>query len=224
MPKTVKPPRAYSSERRAEQARETRMRMLGAAKKLFLEEGYGATTIAAIAREAGVAVQTVYAVFGSKRQLLSDLVDVSIVGDDLPIPMRDRPIVRETEAEPDCHKKIERMGVHLTETLRRTAEITVILRGAAGVDADAAAVFQKGVRERLRGMTEFAAHLARSGCLRNDLDPAHAADVLSLHMDPASFHWFVHERGWTDEQYARWYIDTVSAAILKPRPKGARKR
>src|SRR5687767_11182338 len=100
MPKSVKGPRQYTSERRSEQARETRRRILDAARELFLEQGYGATTISAIASRAGVAVQTVYAVFGSKRQLLSDLVDVSIVGDDLPIPMLKRPDVREVNAEP----------------------------------------------------------------------------------------------------------------------------
>jgi TetR/AcrR family transcriptional regulator of autoinduction and epiphytic fitness len=82
--------RRYASPRRQEQARQTRRAILDAAAKLFVEPGYAATPLTAVAAEAGVAVQTVYAVFGSKRQLLSDLVDVTLAGDDERVAMADR--------------------------------------------------------------------------------------------------------------------------------------
>jgi hypothetical protein len=77
--------RRYESTRRQEQARQTRRAILGAAGKLFVDPGYAATPLTAVAAEAGVAIQTVYAVFGSKRQLLSELIDVSVAGDDEPM-------------------------------------------------------------------------------------------------------------------------------------------
>lgn len=79
--------RTYNSSRRKEQARLTSRQIVGAARKLFIDRGYSGATIEAIAQEAGVAAETVYAAFGNKRAILSKLIDVSIVGDDESIPL-----------------------------------------------------------------------------------------------------------------------------------------
>ena len=93
------PKRRYDSTHRQEQARQTRLEIIQAARKLFFEHGYSGTSIEAIAQEAGVAVETVYGIFGSKRQILFSLVDYSLTGDDLPVPLLKRGEIQETLAE-----------------------------------------------------------------------------------------------------------------------------
>jgi len=95
MSKTVKPRRAYDSSRRREQALATRRAVLDAARDRFVEGGYVATTIDAIAERAGVSPETVYATFRNKRTLLSALLDVAMAGDDDPVPILERPWVQQ---------------------------------------------------------------------------------------------------------------------------------
>src|SRR5262245_11953732 len=93
--------------KRAEQARATRRRIIGRARQLFLEQGYAATTVDQIAAAAGVAVQTVYFHFGSKRTVLKEVMDVAAVGDYEPVPLLDRPWLREVRDQPDPRRALE---------------------------------------------------------------------------------------------------------------------
>ena len=206
--------RRYDSSRRREQAGQTRAAILAAAGRLFVDPGYAATTLAAVAAEAGVAVQTLYAVFGSKRRLLSDLVDVTIAGDDAPVELSRRAFVAEVEAQPDGPAKLHAYAVHLSEVNARQADVLLALANAASADPDAAAIWQKNVADRRRGMGMFAAHLEHAGCLRSDVDVDTAADVLWLAMDVRNYDWLVRQRGWSVEAYRRWYFDTVAGALL----------
>ena len=206
--------RRYDSSRRREQAGQTRAAILAAAGRLFVDPGYGATTLAAVAAEAGVAVQTLYAVFGSKRRLLSDLVDVTIAGDDAPVELSQRAFVATVEAQPDGLGKLTAYAVHLSEVNARQAGVLLALANAASADPDAAAIWQKNIADRRRGMGMFAAHLRDSGCLRSDVDVDAAADVLWLAMDFRNYDWLVRERGWSVEAYRRWYVDSVGGALL----------
>lgn len=206
--------RRYESARRQEQARQTRRAILTAAGKLFVDPGYAATPLTAVAAEAGVAVQTVYAVFGSKRQLLSTLVDVTIAGDEEPTALPDRPFVAEIQALPDARAKLGRYARHLSATQARQAEVMIALAGAASADPDAAAIWRKNVDERRRGMAMFAAELVATGSVRPDHDVDSVADVLWLAMDFRNYDWLVRQRGWTSERFERWYVDTVAAAVL----------
>ena len=97
--------RPYSSARRQAQARETRQSILDAALQLFVASGYAATSVQAIAERAGVAVQTVYAVFGTKRELLRQLIEATITGDDEPLPITERPEAQSVAAEPDARRR-----------------------------------------------------------------------------------------------------------------------
>ncbi|GAA3345877.1 TetR/AcrR family transcriptional regulator [Amorphoplanes nipponensis] len=208
--------RAYTSTRRQEQARQTRRAILDAAARLFVDPGYAATRLTAVAAEAGVAVQTLYAVFGSKRQLLSDLIDVTIAGDDAPVALPDRGFVAEIRALPDARARLARYARHLTETHERQAQVMLALAGAATADPDAAAVWRKNLEDRQRGMTMFAADLNTTGQLREDLSVERIADVLWLAMDVHNYDRLVRERGWTAEEFQQWYVDTVAGAILAP--------
>ncbi len=206
--------RRYQSARRQDQARQTRHAILEAAGKLFVDPGYAATPLTAIAADAEVAVQTVYAVFGSKRQLLSELIDVTIAGDEDPRGLPDRPFVDEIRALPTPWAKLARYARHLTETHARQAEVMLALAGAATADSDAAAIWHKNLQDRRRGMVMFATDLAATGRLRADHDIDSAADVLWLAMDVRNYDWLVRQRGWSPERYQRWYVDTVAAALL----------
>jgi AcrR family transcriptional regulator len=210
--------RAYTSPRRQEQARQTRRAILDAAAKLFVDPGYAATRLTTVAAEAGVAVQTLYAVFGSKRQLLSELVDVTIAGDDAPVALPDRAFVAEIRALPGARARLVRFARHLAETHERQAQVMLALAGAATADADAAAVWRKNLADRQRGMTMFAADLAATGELRDDLTPDRIADILWLAQDVRNYDRLVRERGWTSEQFQQWYVDSVAGAILAAVP------
>ena len=194
--------RRYESARRQEQARQTRRAILDAAGRLFVDPGYAATPLTAIAAEAGVAVQTVYAVFGSKRQLLSELVDVTVAGDDEPVALPDRPFVAEIRALPDPRAKLARYARHLAETHARQAEVMIALAGAATADADAAA----HLAQERRGTPARHDHVRRRHWSR----PAPCAPTTTSTASPTSCGW-----PWTSA------TTTGSSAGAAGRPNGS---
>jgi AcrR family transcriptional regulator len=198
--------RRYESAHRLEQARQTRRAILDAAAALFVEPGYAATPLTAIAAEAGVAIQTVYKVFGSKQALLSALVDVSVAGDDEPVTLPDRQFVTEIRALPGARAKLDRYARHLLDIHARHAQVMLALA--------AAAIWRKNIDDRRTGMVLFAADLAVTGELRPEHTVDTAADVLWLAMDVRNYDWLVRQRGWPPERFQRWYADTVAAALL----------
>jgi TetR/AcrR family transcriptional regulator of autoinduction and epiphytic fitness len=206
--------RRYVSPRRQEQARQTRRAILGAAAKLFVDPGYAATPLTAVAAEAGVAVQTVYAVFGNKRQLLSDLVDVTLAGDDEQVAMAQRSFVADIRALTGLRAKLTRYARHLAETHARQVHVMLALAGAASADADAAAIWRKNLEDRRRGMAMFAADLAVTGEVL--VSQERAADVLWLAQDIRNYDWLVRERGWPVERFERWFVDSVAAVLGAP--------
>lgn len=206
--------RRYVSPRREEQARQTRRAILDAAAKLFVDPGYAATPLTAVAAEAGVAVQTVYAVFGSKRQLLSDLVDVTLVGDDERMAMAERSFVTDIRGLVGLRTKLTRYARHLAETHARQVYVILALASAATADADAAAIWRKNIEDRRRGMAMFAADLAATGEVQ--VSQERAADVLWLAQDVRNYDWLVRERGWPVERFERWFVDGVAAVLGAP--------
>ena len=209
---TVK--RRYESAHRQVQARQTRRAILEAATTLFVEPGYAATPLTAVAAEAGVAIQTVYKVFGSKQALLSALVDVTVAGDDDPVALPDRPFVAEIRALTGARAKLDRYARHLTGIHARQAQVMLALAAAATADPEAAAIWRKNLDDRRAGMTMFAADLASTGELRPEHTVDVAADVLWLAMDVRNYDWLVRQRRWPPERFQRWYVDTVAAALL----------
>jgi AcrR family transcriptional regulator len=205
--------RRYDSSRRHEQARQTKRAILAAAAKLFVDPGYAATPLTAVAAEAGVAIQTLYAVFGSKRQLLSELVDVTVAGDDDPVALADRPFVTKIQALPDPRGKLARYARHLTATHARQTDVMIALAGAATADPDAAEIWQKQMDDRRRGMTMFGSELLATGKLRPEHDVDSVADILWLAMDFRNYDWLVRRRGWSPERFEDWYVETVHAAL-----------
>lgn len=214
-PEPVKPRRRYDSTRRQEQARATRRAVLDAARRLFLEHGYAATTVGSIAAEAGVSVETVYKTFGNKPGLVKALFDVAIAGDDEAIPLVERDRIQRMRAQSDPHRMFAMYGEHLAETASRSVPVQLLVRTAAATDTAAAEVWRQMLDERLHGMTMFATDLHRRGLLRPDLSVDEARDILWTAISPEIYELLVLERGWTPDRYGRW-VAAVLAAVLLP--------
>lgn len=214
MSRPVKSSRPYDSSRRQEQARQTRRAVLDAARRVFLERGYASTTVAAIAAEAGVSVETVYKAFGNKPGLVKAVFDVAIVGDDEPVPMLQRELVRRTTAEPDARRKLLMYGQHLTESAPRHVPVQLLVRSAAASDPGAAGVWEQMQAERLTGMTVFARHLHEGGHLRVGVSVEEARDVLWTYNSAEVYELLVIGRGWSPERYGRWVAEALIAALL----------
>lgn len=194
--------RAYDATRRREQARENRLRIVAAAHDLFVEQGYGRTTIAEVAARAGVAVETVYAAFRNKPTLLHRAWDVAVGGDDQDLPLLDRPELRAVFAEPDLPTRLTRFAVVNTAIMRRTARLHLAVGGAAGGEPAAAALLDEIGRVRLEAMAVHASAAAATGQLAVSEDECR--DVLWSTTDGTLWHNLVQRRGWSDDHYAGW--------------------
>lgn len=214
MSRRVKLRRAYDSTRRQEQANQTRLAVLDAGRRRFLEQGYAKTTMAAVANEAGVSVETVYKAFGNKPGLVKAVFDVAIVGDDEPVPFMQREFVRRSKAKPDPRQKLRDYGTHLAEVSPRACPVQLVVRDAAATDAGAAEVWEQLHAERLTGMTAFAQHLHEAGHLRKGVTMEEARDVLWVHNSVELWDLLVNRRGWTNIRFGRWVGRQLIAALL----------
>lgn len=187
---------------------------MDAARSLFLDRGYGATTIDAISELSDVPPATVYRLFGSKLGILKALIDVSIVGDDEAVAMADRPQVRSLLADP--HPPDQLAGfVHLAAQINaRTAAIYRILVSAAASDPDAAALLDDLTLQRQEGQGRIARSLARAEALRPGLRQRDAADIIHALVSPEVFGLLVTDRGWPLERYESWLSRTLVDQLL----------
>lgn len=214
MSSPVKPRRPYDSTSRLEQARRTRGSVLETARRLFLDQGYAATTVAAIAAEAGVSVETVYKAFGNKPGLVKAVFDVSVVGDDEPVPMLQRDLVRRIQAELDPRRKLAMYGEHLSESAPRSVPVQLLVRAAAASDPGAAGVWDQMLAERLTGMAQLARHLHEDRHLRTEMSRDDARDILWTYSAAEWYELLVIRRGWSPDRYGRWIGDALIAALL----------
>ena len=186
-----------------------RRAVIEAARVLFIEGGYATTTVAAISRRADVPEPTVYRLFSSKVGILKVLLDVSIVGDDEPVAVPDRPAVASLLDEPDPHNVIARFAAIITEINGRTTDIYDLLTRAADSDAEAAALLDEIRHQRDRGQAQLVNALRRRRTLRAGLAAAIASDIVHSLMSPEVYRLLVVERGWSPERYQRWTTDLL---------------
>lgn len=207
--------RSYTSDLRTEQARETRRRIVAAATALFTELGYGATTIDAVATRAGVSRKTVFTAVGGKGVLLKLAFDWAVTGDDEPVPMAERPVIRRIRESQDPDFIVTEYAVHMAETYPRLAPVALAVEAAAGAgEPDAVALLAEVRGQRLWGMNQMAAQLAGLEALPEGLSAEAAADLLWTLTDPAPYNLLVLQRGWTGERYAQWLAGAMRAAVL----------
>jgi TetR/AcrR family transcriptional regulator, regulator of autoinduction and epiphytic fitness len=211
----VKPSRRYHSPQRQQQAQATRLQIVQAAGRLFDGDGYFGTTIEAIAQEAGVAVPTVYAVFGSKRAILSALIDTAIFGTDAPgTPVGERSWYPAISAEPDPARLLRRWAEYLCDVNARVAPVQRVVQSAASSDPEIAEFWQRLNNQRFVGQSAIAQLLAERTVLRPDVSASQAADTLFVLSDAHLYDACVRDRGWSPAQLAHWLGDAFCSLLL----------
>lgn len=206
---------ARVNNRRTVAAEATRRAIVEAASRLFLDRGYQATTLAEIAREADVAVQTIYNSIGSKRDLLAKVLDYAAAGEHAPTRAPTFALAQ-AEREPDSRKMLDQFVAFWGEARARTAPFYAILRQAAALDPDVAALERARAAERLRSYRAGARLHAERGALREGLSIDDAAAVFFATGHPDVYRFLVIEGAWTPERWARWARSTLEAALLAP--------
>lgn len=209
---SVKPPRRYDTHRRQAQAQASRRAVLSTARRLFLDQGYVSTTLAEIAAQADVSVETIYKAFTSKAGVLKAVFDVSVVGDDEPIPMEQRDVIQAIQAEPNAARKIQMYVAHLAAGAPRTMPVQLLARDAAAADPGAAEVWAHMRAELLAGMTLFARNLVSTGQLAGPVP--YVRDVLWTYHAPEFYDLLVIQRGWSIKRYGRFLTGALLGALL----------
>jgi AcrR family transcriptional regulator len=214
MAQPVKPKRRYDSTRRREQAAATRLEILEAAQLLFERDGYTATTMAAVAAEAGVALKTVYLAFETKAGLLRALWHLRLRGDEDDVPIAERQWYRDVIAEPDPERQLRLGARNARQVKGRAANLMRAMRDAAGSDADSAALWRRIQDDFLANQRAVVDAIDAKGALAPGLDAARAADILWTLNHPDVWHLLVGERGWTPEEWEQWFADTACEQLL----------
>ena len=211
----VKPRRRYHAPQRAAQAAGTRRAILDAAYELFTSHGYVSTTVAQIARLAGVNVDTLYAAVGRKPSLLRAVVETAISGLDRAVPAEERDYVQAIRAAPTAGAKIDVYVAALVRISPRTAPIFRALRDAASRDPDCAGLHAEITRRRAANMRLFAADLRATGELRSDLTDEEVADIVWSMNATEYYSLLVHDRGWTPQRYGAHLADAWRRLLLR---------
>jgi len=199
---------------RQARTRRTRAAVVEAARSLFLERGYAATTIEAISDHSDTPQATVYRLFSSKLGILRAVLDVSIAGDDDSVAMLDRPRVGALLADPDPRNQLAGFAALLRDLMARTAPVHRILADAARSDEDAAAQLADVARRRQDGQQRIARTIARAGALRAGLRERDAADIIHALASPEVYGLLVLDRGWSGERYQKWLTALLIAQLL----------
>jgi AcrR family transcriptional regulator len=207
--------RSYSSALRAAQVRETRRAIVSAAARLFVEQGYGLTTVDAIAEQAGVSRKTVFVAVGGKLELLKLALDWAVVGDDQPIPLADRPELFETRRATSVDAMLRGWVDVVVPIAARVHGLSAALAAAAAFDDDARRLREANQAQRLAGARAFVTHLAAHNGLRPGLSVEHAVDIVWLHSEPAMYHRLVTERGWPESDYRDWLLRTIKHQLRR---------
>jgi AcrR family transcriptional regulator len=208
--------RPYNSPRRRQQAAATRREILEAAQRLFERQGYAATTMAAIAAEAGVALKTVYVAFETKSGVLRALWHLLLRGDEVEAPVKERPWYREVLAEPDPERQLRMNARNSRAVKTRAGALMGVIRNAATTDADIEALWSRIQTDFYDVQRPIVEALNTKNALRPELDVSRATDILWTLNHPDVWQLLVRERGWTPEQYERWFADTSCSQLLRP--------
>lgn len=195
--------------------RRTRAAVIDAARTLFLDRGYAATTIEAISHRSDTPQPTVYRLFGSKLGIVKAVLDVSIAGDDQAIAMADRAQVRALDSDPDPSNVLAGLAALLRELMARTAPVHRILEDAARSDHAAAALLAEIAQQRHHGQRRITRALARAGALRPGLREREAADIVHALASPEVYRLLVYDRGWTGAKYEQWLTSILTDQLLR---------
>ncbi len=207
-------PRTYDSTRRRAQAADTRRDVMRAAQRLFERDGYAATTIPAVAREAGVAQKTVYSGFGSKGGLLHGVWDLALGGDDSQTPVGERRWYQDVLEEPDPRRQLVLNARNSRSGKERIGRVLEVIRAATGIDPAVADLWRTIQIEFHANQRVIVESLHRKGALKRGLGVARGADILWTLNHPNTWQLLVGERGWTPAQYEKWFAEASMMQLL----------
>ena len=216
MSKSIPAKRPYASERRKAQAAETRLQVLKAARRLFIERGYTGTPINTIALEAKVSPETVYAIFGSKRALLADVVGMSVLGDAGPTPLLEQKGPQAVRRSKTQREQVRLLAADMRRIMPRVGPLFQIMHTAAATEPEIATLLGQVLEQRLEGMRAFVRMVAANGPLRQAIHVGAAAETVWA-LSSAEVHWLLTvDRGWSGDRYEKWLSDILEAALLPP--------
>jgi AcrR family transcriptional regulator len=210
----VKTQRPYEGSARQARTRRTRTAVIEAARGLFVERGYTATTIEAISDRSDTPQATVYRLFASKLGILKALLDVSVGGDDQDTAMLDRPQVRALLSGEDPKDQLAGFAAVVCDVMARVGPVHRILADAARSDQEAASLLAEIARQRHEGQRRVARSLAQSSALRRGLQERSAADVIHALASPEVYGLLVFDRGWTGDRYKKWLTSILIDQLL----------
>ncbi len=213
MRQAVKRPRRYDASRRKIAAAATRHSILVSAREVFLERGYVAATMPAIAERAGVALDTVYASVGPKPSLFRELIETAISGQDEAVPAEQREYVQTLRAEPKAPRKLEIYAAAVTAIQARLAPLVALVRDAAATDPQLARLWSEIADRRAANMRLLAENLASTGRLRVGIEEA--ADVIWAMNSPEFFLLMTRDRGWPPDRFQAWVAATWKRILLR---------
>lgn len=220
----VKRTRRYESPRRAAQAAATRRQILESAGKLLERDGYEATTVAAIAADAGVALKTVYVAFETKSGLVRALWNLQLRGDDEELTVQDRAWYREVLDEPDAARKLRLAARNSRAVKERVGGLFDVIRGGATTDPEIAALWSRIESEFHANQRTIVETIDATDALRPGLGVDRAADLLWTLNHPDVWRLLVRERRWTPDEFEQWLGDTAIAQLLGATRRRARAR
>lgn len=200
--------RQYDNAGRQSQSEATRRQILDAARRLLIDNGYRATTVVAIAAEAGVHVDTVYALVGRKPVLLRELIEQAISGTDRAVEADEREYVKAIQAESDPVNKLKIYAAAVSKIQARMAPLLLALRDASATEPEAKSIWQEISSRRATNMRRLAQDLEDAGGLRPGVSVDEAADVIWATNSSEMFVLFTVERGWSPDRYENWLADT----------------
>jgi AcrR family transcriptional regulator len=214
MNKAQVPRRPYNSPRRQQQAAATRRAVLEAAERLFRQDGYPATTMDAIAAEAGVSLKTAYLPFSTKSGLLRALWDLRLKRDDSDAPVVQHEWFREVLEEPDPVRKLQLNARNSAAAKTRIGTLFRVIRGAAEIDADCGALWRLIQSDFHANQQMIVESIHRGGGLRRGLSVAAGTDILWTLNHPDAWMLLAGQRGWSPRAYETWLAQTSCAQLL----------
>lgn len=208
-------PRPYRSPLRNEQSGVTRRRVVDAGAELFVERGYVPTTIDAIAERADVSRRTVFTSVGSKTDILKMAFDWTLAGDDEPIAVADRPVMKRL-MQADQPVEVLEPWIAMNATInQRITTLYLVVLVAADADPDVATLMATTDKHRFEGARQVIGRIAELGGLRPDLTINEAAAILDVLIDPLNYRRLVTLHNWTPDAYARHLKNMATASTLR---------
>ena len=207
--------RVYDNAARQTQSAETRQRVLNAAHQMIVKRGYRKTTVADIALEAGVHIDTVYALVGRKPVLLRELIEQAVSGTDRAVTPEERNYVKAILAEPDPARKLAIYARAVRHIQARMAPLFLALRDASATEPEAGVVWREISDRRAKNMRDLVRNLKAADALRDDLSIDEAADTIWATNSSELYVLLTVERGWSADRYERWLADTWCRLLLR---------